>query len=97
MNRNSYQKRYGKYPYQYSLDLLCVLTIVFGLYGFLKLRAEYDEAYLGFVPVFLGIGAIIQNRHSYTEKFFISNNIIHHKKGDYTEQINILLHTVAAP
>ncbi len=89
MNKKTQQKRYGKYPFYYSLDLSCILVIVYGIYVFIRLRYEYTEAYLGFVPVFLSICALIQNHHPYTEKFFVSNNIIHHQKGKNIEQINI--------
>ncbi len=88
-----YQKRYGKFPFFHIANLAVYIMIVCPAYYLIETLFESDfkkDIILRLLFLFsLGCCCFIGGYHPYTEKFFVEDNVIHHKKGKYSEEIKI--------
>ena len=52
-------------------------------------NADINMIIVDLIILFSGLFGLISSYHPYTEKFFIIDNVIHHKNGRYSEEIKI--------
>lgn len=80
------RNRYGNYPFFNPIN---VVTIAGFLWGAGMFVYTPKERCFGLLLMVVGTVTFISLYHPFSEKFYISNNVVHHKKGRYTEEISI--------
>ncbi|MBO5432593.1 MAG: hypothetical protein J6A43_00890 [Clostridia bacterium] len=87
----SYRNRYGKFPFFTPINIALIIAYIFlicVIYKTYTFCSIQSLCYSLFIFV-LCVGGFISIYHPFTEKYYIHNNTIHHKKGKYKEDIPI--------
>lgn len=86
-----YRNRYGKFPIFTPINIFLIFAFLFSIYVIHETYPIFSSKGLCYSLFFfiISVGSFISIYHPFTEKFYVSDNIIHHKKRRYTEEIPI--------